>query len=119
MTAALRFGLLGLLAVASAGCKKPAAESGGSIACYSAVQHFCEENPAPTAAQEEALKVMCSSGSGAFAKPAACPTAGFVGKCTVTAGTTITVRRYYPGVDAAYNQDFCVNTAHGVWSTAF
>jgi hypothetical protein len=83
------------------------------------VQFYCEENPVAAASAEEALRVACSSGSGVFAKPAACPPAGFVGKCTFTSDATLRVRRYYTGVDIAYNQDFCVNTAHGTWATAF
>jgi hypothetical protein len=116
-----RLAVLGLVLMFAAGCpKKPAAEGAGSGAsCYSAVQFFCEELPAPNAEQENALAVMCSSGSGAFKKPAACPPAGFLGKCTMTTGKDVKIRRFYPGAEAAYQQDFCVNTARGVWSTTF
>ena len=97
------------------------AGKGTSISCYTSVQFFCEENPTPTAADEENLRVLCSSGSGVFEKPAKCPPAGFLGKCTYTTDGTLRVRRYYPGegVDIAYNEDYCVKTALGVWSTTF
>jgi hypothetical protein len=119
---------LGLLAAASGGCTDGGgtthagtADAATTVSCYTDVQFVCEENPTPTATDEENLRVVCSSNSGVFAKPAACPTAGFLGKCTFTSDGTLRVRRYYPGegVDVAYLQDFCVNTAHGVWSTTF
>jgi hypothetical protein len=90
----------------------------GSIACYSAEQFYCEENPQPTADQSANLPVSCSSVSGVFSmNPAACPPAGFLGKCTMGDVKNPTIRRYYTGADAAYLQDFCVNTAMGAWST--
>ncbi len=100
-----------------------AAVDGGklsSISCYSSVQFFCEERQAPTAAQADALRVMCSSGSGELEEPSDCPPAGFLGKCTISSGELAgQIRRYYTGADAVYQQDFCVNTAQGVWSTTF
>lgn len=132
---ALRSAFVGigfLVAVACAGCttKSGTTADGGtvadaettgkaSISCYSDVQFYCEEIVAPTMEQEDGLKVVCSSGSAVFSKPAACPPAAFVGKCTFTADGVTKTRRYYTGVDAAYNQDFCVNTAKGTWSTVF
>ena len=117
-------GLVGLLAAASAGCTDKgggAADAATSVSCYTDVQFVCEENPTPTATDEDNLRVVCSSGIGVFSKPAACPTAGFLGKCTFTSDGTLRVRRYYPGqgVDVAYLQDFCVSTARGVWSNTF
>ena len=120
-----------LLAVAvlllTAGCPKTSKDEGpradgGAVTISCATDRLnCEEHPSPTAEQEQALRVVCSSGSGAFAKPAACPKAHFHGKCTFTADNVLRIRRYYdgPGVDIAYQQDFCVNTAHGTWSTTF
>jgi len=94
---------------------------GESISCYTDVQFVCEENPTPSAADVANLMVVCSSNSGSFKSPAECPKPGFLGKCTLTSDGTLRVRRYYmgEGVDAAYQQDFCVNTAQGMWSTTF
>lgn len=135
--------LLGIGLVLTAGCTEkinPAVDGGtsdaaseastadggdagktASIACYISGQFSCEEIISPTPAEEDNLRVVCSSGSGEPKTPAACPPAGFLGKCTFTADGTTRTRRYYtgPGVDAAYQQDFCVNTAHGMWSTTF
>lgn len=99
---------------------KADASKGPSISCYSAEQFFCEEREAPTADQADALRVLCSSGSGDLQEPAKCPQPNFVGKCTISTGELAgQIRRYYTGVDAAYNEDFCVNTAKGAWSTTF
>lgn len=95
------------------------ASKGLSVSCYTDVQFVCEELPAPTANEEESLKVVCSSGSGDFQKPAKCPPAGFLGKCTFTTDKTNRVRRYYTGAEGAYQADYCVNTAQGIWSTTF
>lgn len=43
----------------------------------------------------------------------------FQGKCTIGTGKGREVKRVYTGADVAYEQDFCVNTAMGVWSTTF
>jgi hypothetical protein len=125
-TVSVRCGLVGL-AVLLTGCpaSKPeaaktdaAADGGsGSIACYSAVQFNCEENPTPTAESVANLSVKCSSVSGVLSRPAACPQAGFQGKCSTT--SDVPVRRWYTGADVAYSKDFCINTAHGTWSTTF
>ena len=97
-----------------------AASSTGPISCYIANQFVCDEIAAPSATQKDNLEVSCSSGSGVFSPPAAaCPPAGFLGKCTSTGGNGLTTRRYYQGAEVAYWQDFCVNTAQGVWSTTF
>ncbi len=90
-----------------------------SIACYVASQFLCHEYPQATADQKTNLPVECSSDSGDLTTPAACPTANFGGKCTVGTGEGRDVKRFYTGSDLAYDQDFCVNTAMGVWSTQF
>jgi hypothetical protein len=90
------------------------------ITCYVAPQFICDDYPNPTAAQTTDVPVACSSASGDFGS--ACPTAAFKGKCTRPEGPTIPgpyVERFYEGADVAYAQDFCVNTANGVWSTTF
>ena len=66
--------------------------------------------------------VACSSGSGVPSQPAACPSTDFKGKCTRPNGPTVPgpyVERFYQGADIVYAQDFCVNTALGMWSTTF
>jgi hypothetical protein len=93
-----------------------ASDASSGIACYIADQFVCEENPTPTAEQEANLRVMCSSASGVIGT---CPRPAFLGKCTVVTGKDTTIRRYYTGADGTYQQDFCVNTAHGVWSATF
>jgi hypothetical protein len=136
----LAYALLGISLLAASGCSSkdktdpvvdggglpdsstdagPADAGGASVSCYTELQFNCEERPSPTAEQADALEVICSSSSGAFRTPADCPTPKFVGKCTFTTDGTLRVRRYYTGADAAYEQDFCVNTAKGVWSTTF
>lgn len=95
---------------------------GNSLSCYIAPQFTCDEYPNPTAAQMTDVPAACSSASGDLKQPAMCPMTGFKGKCTRTDGPTIPgpyVERFYQGADVAYAQDFCVNTAHGVWSTTF
>ncbi len=94
------------------------AAKGGSIACYIRDQFRCVEYPTPTSTQVTDVQAMCSSASGVPSQPAACPSADYRGKCTRPASEGY-VERFYAGTDAAYDQDFCVNTAHGVWSTAF
>ena len=101
------------------GCSKPPPEKGASVSCYVADQLRCEEAPAPTKAQDEARAVECSSVSGALKHPAACPTAGFEGKCTITENGATTIRRTYKGADTAYQKSFCIDTAKGAWSTTF
>jgi hypothetical protein len=97
-------------------------DAGASLSCDLATQFTCNEYPNPTAAQLTDVPTACSSGSGVFAQPAACPMAGFKGKCTRPDGPTVPgpyVERFYAGADLAYAQDFCVNTASGIWSTTF
>lgn len=104
-----------------AGAPDAGASTSASIACYTAEQDRCKELSAPSEAQRAALKVECSSGSGALTSPARCPSAKFVGKCTL-AGTGTDgqeIRRWYRAEDAAYQQDFCVNSARGAWSATF
>jgi hypothetical protein len=99
-----------------------ATDAGASISCYLATQFTCNEYPSPTADQVTAVPTACSSGSGDFEQPAACPMTGFKGKCTRPDGPNVPgpyVERFYDGADVAYAQDFCVNTASGVWSTTF
>ena len=99
------------------------AEAGASsLSCYLATQFTCNEYPNPTPAQVADVPTACSSGSGDFKQPKDCPMAGFKGKCTRPDGPTVPgpyVERFYDGADLVYAQDFCVNTASGVWSTTF
>jgi hypothetical protein len=93
-----------------------------SISCYIAAQFICDDYPSATAAQLTDVPVACSSASGELKTPAACPQTDFKGKCTRPEGPTVAgpyVERFYAGADVAYAQDFCVNTANGVWSTTF
>lgn len=106
------------------GCKDNAAPPKSdttTIACFVASQDRCKEHPLANEVQRKALEGECSSASGALSSPAACPPAGFIGKCTVpgAGGGGAEIRRWYKAADAAYQQDFCVNTAKGVWSTTF
>lgn len=95
--------------------------AGVSIACWVAGQDRCHEFPQPSEDQRAAITVECSSASGEPSSPATCPRAGFIGKCTIAASGKDgpEVRRWYKADDAAYQQSFCVDTAKGVWSTAF
>jgi hypothetical protein len=103
--------------------KSPDAATGdagaGSIACYIAGQFRCKEYPEATNDELNNLPIECSSTSGVLTSPANCPMAGFQGKCTMGTGVGREVKRVYTGADLAYEQDFCVNTAMGVWSTTF
>ena len=107
----------------SAETSTPVEAGANSISCYLATQFLCDEYPNPTPAQLMDVPTACSSGSGAFEHdPSKCPMAGFKGKCTRPDGPTVPgpyVERFYDGADLAYAQDFCVNTASGVWSTTF
>ncbi len=105
---------VGLLAAACSSSK-----SDGSISCYVDVQLICYEDANPTAAQLQNLPVKCSSDSGQYATPAACPHAGYLGKCTFSAPDGTETDRFYTGVDATYQQSFCETVALGTWSTAF
>ena len=110
-------------AASSEASTEAGAEAGASsLSCYLATQFTCDEYPNPTPAQVTDVPTACSSGSGDFEQPAKCPMTGFKGKCTRPEGPTIPgpyVERFYVGADLAYAQDFCVNTASGVWSTTF
>src|SRR5205085_5132734 len=108
------------LGVAVIACKTPAPapsamEAGVSIGCNAPDQDRCWEFPQPSAEQRTNIGVACSSGSGTLSSPAKCPTAKFIGKCTIpgTAKDGPEVRRWYKADDAAYQQDFCTNTAKG------
>jgi len=94
-------------------------KSGNAISCNVATQNICYEIGNPTAAQTQNLPVKCSSVSGVYATSAACPQSGYVGKCTFAAPDGTETDRYYTGTDATYQQDFCVNTVLGTWSTTF
>jgi hypothetical protein len=98
-----------------------AATDGGasSIACYIADQFRCKEFAEATDDQRANLPVECSSTSGVLSSPANCPKEQYAGKCTLGTGKGQEIRRVYTGADVAYEADFCVNTALGVWSTAF
>jgi hypothetical protein len=115
----LAFGLVASLQACPA--KNDAAPASSSVACSAPDQFRCRELPQPSVTQREGVTVECGSGSGKLSSPASCPTAGFVGKCTIAASGKDgpEVRRWYKADDAPYQQDFCVNTAKGVWSTAF
>jgi hypothetical protein len=107
--------LVVVVAVSACGPSK----SGNSISCDVPTQNICYEDDNPTSDQLQNLPVKCSSVSGTYATPAACPQTGYVGKCTFAAPDGTETDRYYTGTDAAYQQDFCVNVALGTWSTAF
>lgn len=111
-------GLIVVLA-ASACSKKPEPTAAPSVSCYIADQHRCEEAPAPDKTQAEAREIECSSTSGKLSKPAACPTAGFVGKCTTTSNGIVAIHRWYTGADAAYQKASCAEPQQGVWTTTF
>jgi hypothetical protein len=110
---------------AAAEASADASADGGatsSISCYIASQFICDDYPSATATQLTDVPVACSSASGELKTPSACPQADFKGKCTRPEGPTVAgpyVERFYTGADVAYAQDFCVNTANGVWSTTF
>ena len=91
-----------------------------SISCdVVSAQNICYDIAAPTADQTSNLQVKCSSVSGTYKTPGACPASGFVGKCTFAAPDGTETDRYYTGTDVTYQQDFCVNVALGMWSTTF
>jgi hypothetical protein len=122
MTIASRLLPLALLAgLTACPAKKEAEPASVSIACSAPDQDRCREVAQPTPEQRAAITVECGSGSGKLSSPASCPTAGFIGKCTVpaTAKDGPEIRRWYKADDAAYQKDFCVSTAKGVWSTTF
>ena len=88
----------------------------GPASCYIDDQFICDELTDPDATGVENLAILCSSTSGDFAQPAACPEAGFEGRCTTGTGKDEQIQRFYTGADIAYSEDFCVNTAGGAWS---
>ncbi|MFO0670770.1 MAG: hypothetical protein U0235_14250 [Polyangiaceae bacterium] len=112
-------------ATGEAGAKTDAGDAsvdaGATIACYVGNQFRCKEIQNPSESQQTNLPIECSSVSGDYGT--SCPRDNFGGKCTVAADTgpkdSPEIRRFYTGRDLAYEQDFCVNTAHGVWSTTF
>jgi hypothetical protein len=116
--------VLGSLMSCSSG-SKPGGDGGtdaaaiAPLSCYTADMFICDEYPNPTAQQDSDVPVRCSSISGVLSRPPACPTAGFLGKCTLGSGKGVYVQRFYTGADAAYSQDFCTNTSMGSWSTTF
>ena len=109
--------LLLTLAAGVAGCG--ASKSGDSISCYVSAQFICYEDANPTSSQLANLPVKCSSDSGDYKQPAACPQAGYLGKCTFAAPDGTETDRFYTGADAAYQQSYCETVALGTWSTAF
>jgi hypothetical protein len=94
-------------------------KSGDSISCNVAVQFICYDIANPTSAQLSNLPVKCSSDSGDYKTPAACPQTGYLGKCTFAAPDGTETDRFYTGADAAYQQSFCETVSLGTWSTAF
>ena len=111
------------VAIVGVACKTPAPapEAGVSIGCNAPDQDRCWEFPQPSAEQRTNIGIACTSVSGVLSSPAKCPTAKFIGKCTIpgTAKDGPEARRWYKADDAAYQQDFCTNTAKGAWSTTF
>ncbi len=110
------------LALTLTACPKkadPGKTVGPSVSCYIADQHRCQEAPAPDKAQDEARSIECASTSGKLSHPAACPTAGFLGKCTTTNDGVVAVQRWYTGADADYQKASCAEPQKGVWSTTF
>lgn len=104
------------------GCPAKKADTApASVACSIPTQDRCREIPQPTEEQRTSVATECSSASGKLSSPASCPSAGFVGKCTVPgAGKDgAEVRRFYKADDAAYQKSFCVDTVKGAWSTTF
>lgn len=113
--------LLAVLLTACPAKKAAPAPDGLSIACFVADQDRCREIPQPTADQHAAVTIECGSVSGKLSSPASCPTAGFIGKCTIPAAGKDgpEVKRWYRAADVAYQKSFCVDSVKGVWSTAF
>jgi hypothetical protein len=115
--------LVTLLAASAIGaCSSATTTTDGgtqTASCYVATQQICYEDPSPTASQAQNLSVKCSSDSGQFLQPAACPQTGFLGKCTATTSEGVEIQRFYTGADATYQADFCANVSLGVWSTTF
>ena len=64
----------------------------GSTSCYVDVQFICDELPDGSSEAAENLAISCSSRSGVYAQPAACPAADYQGKCTNGTGTDTTVQ---------------------------
>lgn len=91
-----------------------------SASCDKPNDHLCDDYAHACPLLGE-IQEACSNLAGTYASPAACPTAGFLAKCTLPAnpnGSQLTTR-YYTGVDIAALQDFCQNIAGGTWSTTF
>ncbi|MBS2018621.1 MAG: hypothetical protein JST00_37490 [Deltaproteobacteria bacterium] len=120
MRSTLIFACLSSVVLASACSKKPDPSAApASVSCFIADQHRCEEAPAPDKAQDEARTIECSSVSGKLSRPATCPTADFVGKCTTTEKGIVSVHRWYKGADPEYQKSACAEPFKGVWSTTF
>lgn len=113
--------LLAVLLTACPAKKTDPAPAGISIACSVPDQDRCREIPQPTEEQRAAVTIECGSVSGKLSSPASCPTAGFLGKCTIpaTGKEGPEVKRWYKAADGAYQKSFCVDSVKGVWSTAF
>ena len=104
-----------VLAWATLGC----GNTEKSASCYVDTQQICYEAPLPSSTQVSNLQVKCSSVSGAFAQPAACPQTGYLGKCAYSAADGAEVDRFYTGADATYQQSYCQTNNLGTWSTTF
>jgi hypothetical protein len=100
---------------------KKADPAAASIACSIPSQDRCREIPQPTEDQRAAVTIECSSTSGKLSSPASCPTAGFIGKCTIpgVGKDGAEVKRWYTAADAAYQKSFCIDSVKGAWSTTF
>ena len=107
------------VAVCAAVACGPKDSTGQTASCYVDNQQICYEDPSPTDSQAQNLSIKCSSDSGDFERPAACPQSGFLGKCTATTSEGVEIQRFYTGADAAYQADFCATVALGTWSTTF
>lgn len=97
--------------------------SGGAAAsasCHVAADHLCDEWTGATEAYVAETAGSCASRGGVHASPAACPTDGFVGKCTLppVSGGVVLTTRHYTGADLSAQESFCNGIAAGTWSTA-
>lgn len=92
----------------------------GTITCYIGSLNECRQysNVSANWCTDEPGK--CAEAGGTYAPKAACPTAGFVGKCTFPKNTdgSVFTDRWYTGADVATDQTEC-QIVNGAWSTKF
>lgn len=90
-----------------------------SSACYVALQYRCKEYPEATPEQVTNLRVECQAEKGQLSQnPGTCPSASFLGKCTVGTGKGREINRAYYPADVENAKAQCAQ-ANGVWSTTF